>query len=383
MTAATEHRDWTDERACNNSGVDFYPDARDHAGVEAAMALCKACPVRDLCLADALSRPGEEGIWGGTTKRQRKAIIRARGGRPLEPRAPYVPPRVDAVSHGMGIGHTTAVPVPTKASPIRPVQRRNTSPFTSSAPTAPDPDALERIRKLRAAGHKPARVDGRRKDFDVAAAAAAYEHGASLADLENRFGVSHQTIRNRLAERGVAIRRRHSTREVTLDVGAAAKAYEAGATVEEVAARFGVSTATANRRLKAHGVQLRDRSSARRVKATPPSKAHPQETVDAVLAAYRAGTRIAHISAAHGIPTNTIYRWLDKAGITDRSGPTLNGDGTGKLRDLMASHGIASRDVRAWALETGRPVTARGIPPQTLVEAYIDEHATTERRATA
>ncbi|MGP7998331.1 MAG: WhiB family transcriptional regulator [Streptosporangiaceae bacterium] len=39
-----------------------------------AKAICHACPVREPCLAWALSHGISSGVWGGTTDEERRAI---------------------------------------------------------------------------------------------------------------------------------------------------------------------------------------------------------------------------------------------------------------------------------------------------------------------
>jgi WhiB family redox-sensing transcriptional regulator len=53
----------------------------ESAAVQATVAavLCGPCPVRAACLADALAAACEWGVRGGTTERQRRALIAARG----------------------------------------------------------------------------------------------------------------------------------------------------------------------------------------------------------------------------------------------------------------------------------------------------------------
>jgi WhiB family redox-sensing transcriptional regulator len=41
-----------------------------------ATGICRNCPVRAECLADALDNQMEFGIWGGLTERQRRALLR-------------------------------------------------------------------------------------------------------------------------------------------------------------------------------------------------------------------------------------------------------------------------------------------------------------------
>jgi WhiB family redox-sensing transcriptional regulator len=43
-----------------------------------AVAVCRACPVRQPCLSFALDAREMLGIWGGTTPRERRRLIRGR-----------------------------------------------------------------------------------------------------------------------------------------------------------------------------------------------------------------------------------------------------------------------------------------------------------------
>ena len=43
-----------------------------------AAKLCRSCPVRIECLADALDHRVEWGVWGGMTERERRALLRRR-----------------------------------------------------------------------------------------------------------------------------------------------------------------------------------------------------------------------------------------------------------------------------------------------------------------
>lgn len=55
--------------------VDMF--ATTTAGREAALALCRQCPVRADCLAHALEHDERFGIWGGKDERERRQIKRA------------------------------------------------------------------------------------------------------------------------------------------------------------------------------------------------------------------------------------------------------------------------------------------------------------------
>lgn len=68
---------WRQRGACRGLDPDiFYPPADEES--EEAKAVCAQCTVRDQCLEFALSTRESEGVWGGTTARERRRIIRQR-----------------------------------------------------------------------------------------------------------------------------------------------------------------------------------------------------------------------------------------------------------------------------------------------------------------
>lgn len=68
---------WADDAACVEAPPGaMYPT--DGAGVEAAKAWCRACPVRDECLEWALEHNEVDGVWGGESERSRRRIRRQR-----------------------------------------------------------------------------------------------------------------------------------------------------------------------------------------------------------------------------------------------------------------------------------------------------------------
>ena len=68
--------DWAPSAACRQT----QPDALFVRGAEQnkAKTLCKGCPVRTECLAEALDNQIEWGVWGGMTERERRALLRRR-----------------------------------------------------------------------------------------------------------------------------------------------------------------------------------------------------------------------------------------------------------------------------------------------------------------
>jgi len=54
----------------------FFPS--DGVGVEVAKRVCADCPVRNQCLEYALENRIDHGVWGGTSERERRRILKAR-----------------------------------------------------------------------------------------------------------------------------------------------------------------------------------------------------------------------------------------------------------------------------------------------------------------
>jgi WhiB family redox-sensing transcriptional regulator len=73
----TREAAWRERGACK--GLDpqiFYPETDEDA--EAAKRVCAQCHVQTACLEYALQFREREGVWGGTTERERRRIIRQR-----------------------------------------------------------------------------------------------------------------------------------------------------------------------------------------------------------------------------------------------------------------------------------------------------------------
>ncbi|MDY5152482.1 WhiB family transcriptional regulator, redox-sensing transcriptional regulator [Actinobaculum suis] len=74
MGQLSRHTDWASHAACAASD----PDALFVRGAAQRQArqICFTCPVRLLCLADALDNNMDFGVWGGMTERERRALLR-------------------------------------------------------------------------------------------------------------------------------------------------------------------------------------------------------------------------------------------------------------------------------------------------------------------
>jgi WhiB family redox-sensing transcriptional regulator len=69
-------RDWAALAACRSASPEdlFVQGAAQHR----AKLICRDCPVRTECLAEALNNRIEFGIWGGMTERERRSLLRRR-----------------------------------------------------------------------------------------------------------------------------------------------------------------------------------------------------------------------------------------------------------------------------------------------------------------
>ena len=70
----TETPDWTKDALCPQVDPELFFPAKQGDSPRAAKSICATCPVRQECLDQALADPSLEGIWGGTTFRERQII---------------------------------------------------------------------------------------------------------------------------------------------------------------------------------------------------------------------------------------------------------------------------------------------------------------------
>ena len=69
--------EWVAFRRCADVDPNvFFPN--DGAGVIVAQKLCAECPVTDPCREYALANNITHGVWGGTSERQRRRMLRDR-----------------------------------------------------------------------------------------------------------------------------------------------------------------------------------------------------------------------------------------------------------------------------------------------------------------
>ncbi|MGI8791936.1 MAG: WhiB family transcriptional regulator [Acidimicrobiales bacterium] len=68
---------WMKDANCREMDPEFFFPS-DGVGVEQAKAVCMTCPAREACLEHALRNRIDQGVWGGTSERERRRIRAAR-----------------------------------------------------------------------------------------------------------------------------------------------------------------------------------------------------------------------------------------------------------------------------------------------------------------
>lgn len=71
MLAGITFAPWTKRAACSDSDPNLFYEDENYP---MARAICASCPVIEDCLEHAIEYPEMDGIWGGTTPRQRRTI---------------------------------------------------------------------------------------------------------------------------------------------------------------------------------------------------------------------------------------------------------------------------------------------------------------------
>jgi WhiB family redox-sensing transcriptional regulator len=76
-TAESPETGWMADGLCRDVPPSmFFPS--DGVGVERARKVCGECPVLAPCLEYALAHRIDHGVWGGTSERERRRILRRR-----------------------------------------------------------------------------------------------------------------------------------------------------------------------------------------------------------------------------------------------------------------------------------------------------------------
>ena len=70
-----DERPWAVYSACRGADAELF-FAKTRADERAALAICSTCPVVEECLELALETHERFGVWGGTSERERKGLLR-------------------------------------------------------------------------------------------------------------------------------------------------------------------------------------------------------------------------------------------------------------------------------------------------------------------
>jgi WhiB family redox-sensing transcriptional regulator len=74
---ASEVTSWMADGNCRSyAPAVFFPS--DGVGVDRARKICRTCPVSEPCLEYALEHRIDHGVWGGTSERERRRILKRR-----------------------------------------------------------------------------------------------------------------------------------------------------------------------------------------------------------------------------------------------------------------------------------------------------------------
>jgi WhiB family transcriptional regulator, redox-sensing transcriptional regulator len=75
--APVSNPEWQLRAACRSTTLEIFYST-EHEDIRQAIAMCRRCPVRRSCLEAAVDRAEWFGVWGATTERERRRMIRDR-----------------------------------------------------------------------------------------------------------------------------------------------------------------------------------------------------------------------------------------------------------------------------------------------------------------
>lgn len=80
MPTGARDGDWQEAAACVRADPDLFfpnsPGGLSFSQITRAKVVCAACPVRRECLEFAIDHDRGDGIWGGTTPKERNSVRR-------------------------------------------------------------------------------------------------------------------------------------------------------------------------------------------------------------------------------------------------------------------------------------------------------------------
>ncbi len=136
---------WRTRGRCQEADPElFFPAPTESP--DAALTLCRACPVQGSCLAWALDAGDLHGVWGATTARERRAMAVVWRGELVGDAASATPSGCSGQSASASSGGTPATPVPRPRSAARPTDKAPQRATSGAAtPAATDRAALVRL----------------------------------------------------------------------------------------------------------------------------------------------------------------------------------------------------------------------------------------------
>lgn len=208
-------------------------------------------------------------------------------------------------------------------------------------------------------------------DVDEAAVLVDYNLGCTAPQLAEQYGCTPKRIRSILERHGVQRRddraahsgganRFHPEPEVVDELRAA---YEQGATIDELGNRFGHGRRQITRVLREAGVTIRPPVDQAGTELT-------NEQVAAAVADYVDGMTLQEVGKKYRIRHKRVRDLVVASGHQIRHNAATAG-GTALLRE----HGLTALQVKRWAFDAGRiERITRGNVPRPLIEAYLEHH---------
>lgn len=139
----------------------------------------------------------------------------------------------------------------------------------------------------------------------------------------------------------------------------------------QIAKRLGVGTATVQRYITASGVPRRDDRHGGNNRIDVHNPALVTDVTHRYVDQQQTTTEIA---AALHMSSSTISRVLKANGVTLRAQVARFGaDHAQPLKERMTRAGVTSADVRSWARTNGIDIPDRGLPPASILNAYLEQ----------
>lgn len=150
-------------------------------------------------------------------------------------------------------------------------------------------------------------MHGNRKGLGLTmdAVIADYQAGATLMELGAKYGVSYMTIQRRLVDCGVQLRPR--TNVVDRDTPAIAEAYQDGASVPDLAKQFGYSIPTIYKALRAANVPSRPRG--KFIRREPKFQQRDQDMIEM----RKRGKSLEEIASKYGVSRQRVHQIIAPA----------------------------------------------------------------------